>query len=534
MMKRRWRKKIIPLGKEPCEILEKLKELRIPSCCACYGEDMEEIEGEEKVCLLPLPPCSCITKLITGPLPHPLEKMVKDYVNDGEKNSKCVQIINKKETTTESQLISDLHLSELQVQYYDRVPMCRSCIKKMLQISSEVIELEYRDPNQPNPKFTVEAKCPHCSAKFSHRGLLRLIKNERSWVWENDITKTKKVVEVITKVTEIINQANQPCENGHDGNSHNRYNSQHGVNESHLDVRSVKKIFDKAISSPSTSEKNISNISSKKSVYIDHLSNKDTVDKPKHPKKDKRLPIHRKNQHKMRQKNTNKITKKQNDKAYLHLFGAYQGKSYDSGDLPLSKPVQKGKQPGEIPYSNKFPRLYNTSNLTGLQISGMNNTVKQSHSNVVQGIDEEQKKKDLVRIPTNSIDLLSYCSGYNEIKNISTNRQYKRLSTTQLPAQVQPKRIKKKDDSYRSNHIDFWCTGFFSFNKGHAFPHFAPSRPRVDFYIGKNCNPPLTKFVNDRDVSRLVTMGFDRTNSIRCLSICEGNLTRTVSMLSLG
>lgn len=201
MSRRRRRQVTEIIGGDPSKILQQLKELQIPHCATCYGEEMEDTEeGDEKIHLLPLPPCSCLMKLITGPLPHPVSVVANDI--DTGKKSKFFESLEA--ATTPTKIISSLHLSELQLKRYNHIPMCKLCLKKMIEVSSQVIELEYRDANQTNPKFTVEAKCPHCSAKFSHRGLERLMSNGRDNEWKEAIANTKSVVKCFNLMTKIL------------------------------------------------------------------------------------------------------------------------------------------------------------------------------------------------------------------------------------------------------------------------------------------------------------------------------------------
>ena len=214
--RRRNQRRSIPIENEPQHMIRQLQELETPCCATCYSED-----GEQGTILLPLPKCTCTLKLVQGPLPHPVEMILLDLENQNQTQQRCrngfgsskskqkPQLLEKVERSNKvSQITSYLHLSELHLERHNHVPMCKCCIEKMIEVSSEVIELEYHDRNQPNPKFTVEAKCPHCSSKFSHRGLQRLLKSERSKEWESSLVFTTNVVDVMKVVTARIQNMN--------------------------------------------------------------------------------------------------------------------------------------------------------------------------------------------------------------------------------------------------------------------------------------------------------------------------------------
>eukprot|EP00586_Coscinodiscus_wailesii_P005498 CAMPEP_0172489282 /NCGR_PEP_ID=MMETSP1066-20121228/19188_1 /TAXON_ID=671091 /ORGANISM="Coscinodiscus wailesii, Strain CCMP2513" /LENGTH=104 /DNA_ID=CAMNT_0013257023 /DNA_START=270 /DNA_END=581 /DNA_ORIENTATION=+ len=69
----------------------------------------------------------------------------------------------------------------------------------MMSISSEILEHEYHDENQPNPRFSVEVKCPICKTKYMPRVMERMLKN-RDWEWEEGLEATGKLVSLFEKM----------------------------------------------------------------------------------------------------------------------------------------------------------------------------------------------------------------------------------------------------------------------------------------------------------------------------------------------
>jgi len=204
---------------DPLKIIDQLKQLEIPICSVCYSEESEPIhssdgkqhEEEEVVELLPLPKCVCLSKFVVGPLPHPIEMASMTLMDENKEHSSSYGIIRRIENAKSlCDIFNILHVKELQLQRLNYVLMCRTCVKYMMRVSSDVIELEYRDDNEQNPKFTVDAKCPHCSSKFSQRGLQRLIQQKhRDETFLDAITHTKRVAIVMKKVQEVLSKLNE-------------------------------------------------------------------------------------------------------------------------------------------------------------------------------------------------------------------------------------------------------------------------------------------------------------------------------------
>eukprot|EP00594_Rhizosolenia_setigera_P013927 CAMPEP_0178958974 /NCGR_PEP_ID=MMETSP0789-20121207/11981_1 /TAXON_ID=3005 /ORGANISM="Rhizosolenia setigera, Strain CCMP 1694" /LENGTH=371 /DNA_ID=CAMNT_0020641821 /DNA_START=355 /DNA_END=1470 /DNA_ORIENTATION=- len=93
----------------------------------------------------------------------------------------------------------------------------------MVKSSSDVIQLEYKDPNQPNPKFTVESKCPHCFSKFSQRNMHKLLSSDSELEWKSSLRCTIILCTVMNHIhSRIKNQQNEkPTKSIHNNGTNN-------------------------------------------------------------------------------------------------------------------------------------------------------------------------------------------------------------------------------------------------------------------------------------------------------------------------
>lgn len=205
------------------EIVNLIDNISMPECATCYGFEGEQVEefiegtkGETRrttVHLFPLPPCTCKNRLVLGPLPHPIElyyEQITKSKDTGDSSCEPNEKIHHKEISSIKDAVSSLHLNELRLKQFNFTIMCKTCMKKMVKSSSDVIQLEYKDPNQPNPKFTVESKCPHCFSKFSQRNMHKLLSSDSELEWKSSLRCTIILCTVMNHIhSRIKNQQNE-------------------------------------------------------------------------------------------------------------------------------------------------------------------------------------------------------------------------------------------------------------------------------------------------------------------------------------
>lgn len=205
------------------EIVNLIDNISMPECATCYGLEGEQVEefiegtkGETRrttVLLFPLPPCTCKNRLVLGPLPHPIElyyEQITKSKDTGDSSCEPNEKIHHKEISSIKDAVSSLHLNELRLKQFNFTIMCKTCMKKMVKSSSDIIQLEYKDPNQPNPKFTVESKCPHCFSKFSQRNMHKLLSSDSELEWKSSLRCTIILSTVMNHIhLRIKNQHNE-------------------------------------------------------------------------------------------------------------------------------------------------------------------------------------------------------------------------------------------------------------------------------------------------------------------------------------
>ena len=165
---------------------ESLLNLKFPRCCVCSTDwflpssptqKKRSWNWREQRCreLLPLPNCQCKTRLACD-----------------EEDSCDGPFLKRKEG-------NNTFLKKVKFLSFSNLAMCRSCLEKTIDVSSEVLEHDYRDVNQPNIKFTVEPKCVQCQVKFTKRKLNNLL----SWFDSSGCSKSQSIMAMKSNVDRL-------------------------------------------------------------------------------------------------------------------------------------------------------------------------------------------------------------------------------------------------------------------------------------------------------------------------------------------
>jgi len=206
--------------------LEQLLSIKMPRCSVCSWSWFRGADDDEDVNMnvdsskkyysdeyiemksknfIPLPRCACTTTLLncnlgeitTQELNHIFSS--KDYI--GSSTSEImIDILIKGRNNN-----SKVSLSSKNIKTYPQKGMCKDCFEIFLRTSSHVIELDYLDENQPNPRFSVGEKCPCCRNRFSQRSLHSLTTttagSNDKWLqnreWTNSVIYTVKFIRLL-------------------------------------------------------------------------------------------------------------------------------------------------------------------------------------------------------------------------------------------------------------------------------------------------------------------------------------------------